>query len=568
MIRSILAALSSSSFAFSLVLFSPPFIATSAYAETPAMYYILDGSGSMWGRVDGKLKINIAKEVMTELIEDTPESMHAGISAYGHRKKGDCADIEELVPLGALNKAGAISQIEKISATGMTPISASVKQAVTQIRDREERTTLVLVSDGIETCEKDPCGVVKALKESGVNFLMHVVGFDVIGSGTKQLTCMAEATGGKYFGASDAKQLLSSLKQIKQSVVENKPIVQATPTPTAEPAQISQSVSSTSKTVRVKLKGPGKISFVKADWVKTPSSYSLADVESGKAKKRFRRTLETQILEPGMYQMDWKQTEHDSGLLSLQEVIEVKAGETTEVSLKTGLQLILPQWVKKPRWWALSKPGSSKQRLAWFRSQEPQLVPAGTFDLLWRQSDHNSKTVVLKTITIEPDVLNRVEATTGIHLVRADWVSEKVRKWFLEDVSGGKTVAWFREFQPQLIAPGTYRVVYLRSEHGTTKSILGTVEVKEGQINEFPINTGIRLLPSSGMEKPYRIEFIQLDTNGKDVRRVVQRDGFQPMPLSPGTYKITYWADQHKTEKLTLVESIELQAGNLLELEL
>jgi hypothetical protein len=62
--------------------------AATVRAENPLILYILDGSGSMWGRVEGKIKIQAAKEVMTTLLKETPESIDCGIMVYGHRKKG------------------------------------------------------------------------------------------------------------------------------------------------------------------------------------------------------------------------------------------------------------------------------------------------------------------------------------------------------------------------------------------------------------------------------------------------------------------------------------------------
>ena len=56
--------------------------------------FILDASGSMWGKVEGKEKIVVAREVMANLINELPEGTQVGLEAYGHRAKGDCNDIE------------------------------------------------------------------------------------------------------------------------------------------------------------------------------------------------------------------------------------------------------------------------------------------------------------------------------------------------------------------------------------------------------------------------------------------------------------------------------------------
>jgi Ca-activated chloride channel family protein len=78
-------------------------VAGAAKNQEGNMMFILDASGSMWGQVEGKAKITIAKEVLVGLIENLPEGLNVGLVAYGHRRKGDCKDVEELVPLGALD---------------------------------------------------------------------------------------------------------------------------------------------------------------------------------------------------------------------------------------------------------------------------------------------------------------------------------------------------------------------------------------------------------------------------------------------------------------------------------
>jgi len=73
--------------------------AAPAMADTQVMY-VLDGSNSMWGQIDGVAKIQTAKEVLGELLE-AEGAQKVGLLAYGHRSKTDCGDIEVLAPVGA-----------------------------------------------------------------------------------------------------------------------------------------------------------------------------------------------------------------------------------------------------------------------------------------------------------------------------------------------------------------------------------------------------------------------------------------------------------------------------------
>ncbi|MCB1592181.1 MAG: VWA domain-containing protein [Alphaproteobacteria bacterium] len=181
--------------------------------ETGEAILVLDGSGSMWGQIDGKAKITIAKDVLSDLLNDLPESRRLGLMAYGHRRKGDCSDIEEMAAVGADRRAIA-EAVGKISPKGKTPMADSIKQAAEKLKYTEKKATVILISDGIETCAPDPCGVATALEQSGVDFTAHVVGFDISGENDEaQLRCIAENTGGKYVSASSAGELAQALKE-------------------------------------------------------------------------------------------------------------------------------------------------------------------------------------------------------------------------------------------------------------------------------------------------------------------------------------------------------------------
>lgn len=177
------------------------------------LLFILDASGSMWGRIDGTPKIAIAKDVMSQLIADLPDNSRTGLMAYGHRRKGDCADIESLVELVPLDRSAMNKRIQGLNALGKTPITEAVTQAVEQLRQIEDSANIVLVSDGLESCDGDPCKAVEVAKQSGVDFRLHVVGFDLGDADTSQLQCMADAGGGQFFTAANADDLTTALEQ-------------------------------------------------------------------------------------------------------------------------------------------------------------------------------------------------------------------------------------------------------------------------------------------------------------------------------------------------------------------
>ncbi len=174
---------------------------------------VMDASGSMWGQIDGVNKIVIAKEVMEALIRSIPEERKLGLVAYGHRRKGDCKDIETLAQVGA-DRDELISAVRALSPRGKTPLSASVKHAAEHLNYTKMKTTIILVSDGKETCDYDPCELGRLLEEKGLDFTVHVVGFDVTIEERKGLECLAQETGGKFLAADNAEELNAALLQV------------------------------------------------------------------------------------------------------------------------------------------------------------------------------------------------------------------------------------------------------------------------------------------------------------------------------------------------------------------
>ena len=198
-----------------------------AAADPPRVVLVLDASGSMWGQIEGKPKIVIAKEVMTELIDKMPADFQTGLMVYGHRRKGDCKDIEMVVPVGPHNGAAIKAKIQAISPKGKTPLSEAVRQAAQALRYTEERATVILVSDGLETCDVDPCALAAELAMSGVDFTVHVIGFDISKEDQGRLRCLADKTGGLFLAADDAGSLREALfKTVEEVKAPPPPVVE------------------------------------------------------------------------------------------------------------------------------------------------------------------------------------------------------------------------------------------------------------------------------------------------------------------------------------------------------
>lgn len=174
--------------------------------------FIYDASGSMWGQIEGKSKMEIATGVLSDFVNNLPENQKIGFVAYGHRREGDCTDVEFLVDVETGSKSDVIASIKKIKPLGKTPLAYSALQVIDKLRQTKLKATIILVTDGIESCGGNICDVIKAAKEEGIDFRLHIIGFDIQNEDTQQLKCAADAGGGNYYSATDAGGLTDALE--------------------------------------------------------------------------------------------------------------------------------------------------------------------------------------------------------------------------------------------------------------------------------------------------------------------------------------------------------------------
>ncbi len=95
---------------------------------------VLDASGSMWGQIDGRPKLEIARETLRTVLQTIPAELELGLMAYGHREKGSCEDIELVVPPAAGSASAITAAADAMKFRGKTPLSAATRQAAEALR--------------------------------------------------------------------------------------------------------------------------------------------------------------------------------------------------------------------------------------------------------------------------------------------------------------------------------------------------------------------------------------------------------------------------------------------------
>jgi Ca-activated chloride channel family protein len=164
--------------------------------------FLLDASGSMYATMDKDSRINVAKRILTKLMDslENAKTVEVALRVYGHNSppsKHDCKDTRLEVPFGQHNHAAIKKEVAKIVPKGTTLIAYSLQQAAYDFpKEPGVRNVIVLITDGIEECQGDPCAVSEALQSSGVILRPFIVGIGGTEDFRKAFECV-----GRYYDA-------------------------------------------------------------------------------------------------------------------------------------------------------------------------------------------------------------------------------------------------------------------------------------------------------------------------------------------------------------------------------
>lgn len=201
------------------------FAAAPVPASAQNVLFMVDFSGSMNRQVDGRPMISVAKEIFRSTLREMPQPAKVGLMLYGHRRARDCKDIEIVAPVGRYPASALGGSIEDLQAKGETPIATSLMQAAGAFSGlKGEKNSVVLITDGKEECNGDPCSAASALAGAGLDVNVHVVGFRLTAEQKRDVACISELTGGTYHDAQNASGLKAALASVSQ-------VVQVTPPP-------------------------------------------------------------------------------------------------------------------------------------------------------------------------------------------------------------------------------------------------------------------------------------------------------------------------------------------------
>jgi len=196
---------------------------------------VLDVSASMKEATsDGRPKVEVAKEVVASLVQQLPEGLNVSVVIYGHTQ--GCSAVKVLRGLKELKdaeKSGLITSIQELAPVGNTPIALALRQAGQQFSGRKTYCGIVLITDGVESCNGNPSAEAARLAENPMlRFGVNVVGFGLKPEESAATSEIASLGKGRYYDAKDGEELNAAITEVTKRIgkgVEPAPFNPAAP---------------------------------------------------------------------------------------------------------------------------------------------------------------------------------------------------------------------------------------------------------------------------------------------------------------------------------------------------
>ncbi len=182
--------------------------------------FIFDASQSMFARWQSDMRINIARDLLIELLDSLQhlDNTQLALRVYGHQKRfppQDCDDSRLEIPFADNNVYRIKQRLRSITPRGTTPIAMSLERAQHDFPPCDNcRNIIVLITDGIEECGGDPCAVSRELQRKGIILKPFIIG---IGRDFRaDFECV-----GQYFDATSEVEFRQSLNIVISQALDN-----------------------------------------------------------------------------------------------------------------------------------------------------------------------------------------------------------------------------------------------------------------------------------------------------------------------------------------------------------
>ncbi|MEM7191665.1 MAG: VWA domain-containing protein [Pseudomonadota bacterium] len=184
---------------------------------------VFDASGSMAGNLGQgimteKPRIHEVRKALTRVLPGITQYRKVGLITYGPGPYRQCNVQLDLKPIPDATEP-IMSVVSGLNPAGKTPLTEAVEQAANVLDYRTKPGVVVLLTDGEETCDRDPCALGSTLTQQSANLTVHVIGFQMKNftwtgaSRVLDVKCLAKETGGLYIAAENEEDLVQAFQQ-------------------------------------------------------------------------------------------------------------------------------------------------------------------------------------------------------------------------------------------------------------------------------------------------------------------------------------------------------------------
>lgn len=182
--------------------------------EKTRILFLLDGSGSMLAKWENTYRINVAKKLLSDFVDSlrTVNQLELALRVYGHQfdqRLRRCDDSRLEVPFSPNNHDRIVTVLKNLAPKGNTPIAYSLEQAAKDFpADKNARNIIIIITDGIESCDGDPCAVSLALQRRNIFLKPFIIGIGMDSKFEEQFGCM-----GSFYDAINISEFRDALNK-------------------------------------------------------------------------------------------------------------------------------------------------------------------------------------------------------------------------------------------------------------------------------------------------------------------------------------------------------------------
>ncbi len=188
--------------------------------------FVFDASFSMFGQWQSGMKMEMAKKILIDFLDSIKgkdDNVEFALRCYGHqvslKPQRSCTDTKLEVPFSKDNNLAIRNKIKQLVPRGTTPIAYTLEQCGGDFPTPSSpsvRNIIILITDGIEECDGDPCAVSLALQKKGIVLKPFVIGIGLDQSYINSFGCI-----GKFYDASSESNFRNILNIVISQALNN-----------------------------------------------------------------------------------------------------------------------------------------------------------------------------------------------------------------------------------------------------------------------------------------------------------------------------------------------------------